>query len=29
MISDNTTRLDEQEAALVDVAAVAAGKENA
>ena len=27
MIADNTTRLDEQEAALVDVAAVAAGKE--
>ena len=29
MIADNAARLDEQEAALVDVAAVAAGKENA
>lgn len=27
MIADNAARLDEQEAALVDVAAVAAGKE--
>ena len=29
MIADNAARMDEQEAALVDVAAVAAGKENA